>query len=170
MNLKWIGAIFVIGGCGGMGFVMAFLYKRELSYLKQLAAVLEFMSCELEYRRTPLPQLCAMVSSRLSGQLRSCFSRLSDALESQIAPDVSCCMSVALQQTGDIPSRLSYLLQQLGSTMGQFDLCGQLKGLESVRKECERELAELDNNRIQRTRSYQTLGLCAGAALAILFL
>ena len=54
--------------------------------------------------------------------------------------------------------------------MGQFDLSGQLKGFEAVNKDCLRELTDLENNRTQRTRSYQTLGLCAGAALAILFL
>jgi len=46
---------------------------------------------------------------------------------------------------------------------------GQLKGLESVRQECRRQVETLSYNRDARLRSYQTLGLCAGAALAILF-
>ena len=33
-----------------------------------------------------------------------------------------------------------------------------------------RELRELERNRQQRLRSYRTLGLCAGAALALLLL
>ena len=58
----------------------------------------------------------------------------------------------------------------LGASLGRFDLQGQLQGIESVRAQCRKDLAELEDNRDQRLRSYQTLGLCAGCALAILFL
>ena len=58
----------------------------------------------------------------------------------------------------------------LGRWLGRFDLDGQLKGLDAVRQECRRHLEELNNNREVRLRSYQTLGLCAGAAIAILFI
>ena len=57
----------------------------------------------------------------------------------------------------------------LGTSLGRFDLTGQLNGLEQVRSHCRRELEALAGNRDQRVRGYQTLGICAGAALAILF-
>ena len=57
----------------------------------------------------------------------------------------------------------------MGSSLGRFDLEGQLQGLESVRIYCREQLDELSKDRDVRLRSYQTLGLCAGAALAILF-
>ena len=41
--------------------------------------------------------------------------------------------------------------------------------MEIVRNYCDRELESLGKNGEERLRSYQTLGLCAGAALAILF-
>ena len=53
--------------------------------------------------------------------------------------------------------------------IGRFDLEGQLQGLESVRVYCRDQLDNLAKDRDVRLRSYQTLGLCAGAALAILF-
>ena len=65
------------------------------------------------------------------------------------------------------------LLQQmllLGKSIGRFDMDGQIKGLEAVRQDCRRRLDELSKDRDTRLRSYQTLGLCAGAALAILFI
>ena len=57
----------------------------------------------------------------------------------------------------------------MGSSLGRFDLDGQLLGLEAVRVYCQEQLSEMSKDRDVRLRSYQTLGLCAGAALAILF-
>jgi hypothetical protein len=54
--------------------------------------------------------------------------------------------------------------------MGRFDLEGQLNGLEAVRTRCRDWLDELISGREVRLRNYQTLGLCAGAALVILFI
>jgi hypothetical protein len=58
----------------------------------------------------------------------------------------------------------------LGTSLGRYDLQGQLNGIESVRIRCRSDLEELERNRDVRLRSYQRLGLCAGCALAILFL
>ena len=62
------------------------------------------------------------------------------------------------------------ILSELGESLGRFDLPGQLKGLEAVRRKCLMELEALGRNRTERLRCYQTLGLCAGAALVILFI
>lgn len=78
-------------------------------------------------------------------------------------------MSAALERVGKLPTLTREELLLLGRTIGRFDMEGQLKGLESVRQECRRQVETLSYNRDTRLRSYQTLGLCAGAALAILF-
>lgn len=62
------------------------------------------------------------------------------------------------------------LLLVLGRTLGRFDLEGQLKGIDGISREAAAELDRLTKNQDARLRSYQTLGLCAGAALAILLL
>ena len=58
----------------------------------------------------------------------------------------------------------------LGESLGRFDINGQLKGLESVRSSCRTALDSMTENREVRLRNYQTLGLCAGAALAIILI
>jgi hypothetical protein len=88
----------------------------------------------------------------------------------QKLPDAASCMSAAIQRTGDIPVRIRRLLVQLGQILGRFDLEGQLQGIQSVRKRCEESLVSIRNNRDERLRSYQTLGVCSGVALAIVLL
>ena len=78
-------------------------------------------------------------------------------------------MRTAMEKCHDLPACLRRPLRLLGQTLGNFDLPGQLQGLKSSQDVCRRELARLEHNRDARLRSYQTLGLCAGAALVILF-
>lgn len=170
MNLQWIGAILIIVGCGGVGFGMALNYKREESALRQLLRTLEYMRSELEYRMTPLPELCRRLTDYSNGSVRTVFRKLAMELDAQVAPDAWACMQAVLRQSRDVPKKTADALSQLGHSLGEFDLQGQLRGIGSVICECEKQLQELECNRTQRLRSYQTLGLCVGAALAILFI
>lgn len=78
-------------------------------------------------------------------------------------------MISALRSGEALPERTKKAFETLGATLGRFDVDGQIRGLEAVRELCRRELDELSRDRDTKLRSYQTLGLCAGAALAILF-
>ena len=169
MILKLFGAIFVIVGCGGIGFRIAANHRNEEGNLRQLIGILDYMECELQYRLTPLPELCRQASKEFSGVLGKIFWQLFVEMEAQISPDMEVCMSVAIKKIGKITALTQEELLLLGKSVGRFDMDGQLKGLESVRQDCRRKLEALSFNRDTRLRSYQTLGLCAGAALAILF-
>ncbi|MBE6959143.1 MAG: hypothetical protein E7448_00245 [Ruminococcaceae bacterium] len=170
MNLHWIGAILIIAGCGGVGFSMALNYKREENTLRQLIRVMDLFCCELEYRISPLPELFRKASNAASGHLSKLFERVVQELENQVAPDAAYCMASALRHSRELPGKIVFALTDLGRSLGEYDLQGQLQGIKAVQSTCMRQLEDLENNRTQRIRSYQTLGLCAGAALAILFL
>lgn len=170
MGYKWIGAALIILGCGGFGFSFAMLHRREEAALRQLMGALDFMECELQYRLTPLPELCHQAASQSTGLIRGILERFALELDSQLSPDVGRCMVTAMAAAEAIPGKTQQCLLQLGNSLGRFDLDGQIKGLEAVRGECRRNLENLALNRDARLRSYQTLGLCAGAALAILFI
>ena len=169
MILKLIGAVFVVVGCGGIGFRIAANHRCEEKNLRQLIGILDYMECELQYRMTPLPELCRQASKEFSGLLGSIFKELSMQMDAQNSSDLKKCMFVALEKTGQLPPLTQEELLFLGKTIGRFDMEGQLKGLEAVRQDCRRQVEALSFNRESRLRSYQTLGLCAGAALAILF-
>lgn len=169
MNLKWIGALCIFFGCGGCGFSMAHQYAARIKLLRVLIESLEYMECELQYRCTPLPQLCRQAGQQGQGKIREVFNMLADELEAQISPDAQRCMSSVLDRLGNLDPSIHEILITLGRNLGRFDLSGQLRGLENARNSCQTRLALLSQNKDSRLRSYQTLGLCAGAAIAILF-
>ena len=170
MNYKWIGSLLIILGCGGFGFSLAANHKREENCLRQLIGALDYMGCELQYRMTPLPDLCRSASQQCKGMVGQVLRRVSEELDRQVSPDTASCMYAALTQSEALPHITRKKLQLLGATLGHFDLAGQLSGLEAVRESCRNDLSTLTKNRDSRLRSYQTLGLCAGAALAILLI
>ena len=170
MILKVIGALLVIAGCGGFGFKLAACHLREERTLRQLVSSLDYMECELQYHLTPLPSLCRQTAAESAGVIRQVFLFLAIELEDQISPDVDRCMTAALSKTADIPRLTGSALVDLGRSLGRFDIEGQIKGLDAIRQECRRNLDALSQNKDVRLRSYQTLGLCAGAAIVILFI
>ena len=168
MNVKLIGAVFIIFGCSVFGFSLCYGWKREEESLRQLISKLDFMQCELQYRLTPLPDLCRQVSDESKDKLSIFFVNLADELESKLLPDVSDCVKSAMGKVPELPKRTARALELLGSSLGRFDIEGQIRGLEGVRTYCRGELESMAANREGKLRCYQTLGVCGGAALAIL--
>lgn len=170
MLLKIIGTILVIISCGGVGFKIAFNYRRDETALEQLISILDFMHCQLQYRLTPLPSLCRQIATDFKNIPGNLFGELASEMESQVSTNIGQCMKSVISKRRMIPTITRTQMIHLGNSMGRFDLDGQLKGLEAVQQDCKRILEQLRSNRDVRLRSYQTLGLCAGAALAILFI
>lgn len=169
MTLKLFGAAMIIVSCSGFGFYLAVSHKKEVIYLQKLLAIIEYMEWELEYRLTPLPQLCKNIGEKTKFYISSVFEKLANELSYQIAPDVSCCMQNVLASQKEIPSQTLYYLKLLGESLGEYNVDGQLKSLVQLRVLISQKLDALTENQTQRLRCYQTIGVCAGAALAILF-
>lgn len=167
MQLKWFGAIMVLICCSGIGIYMAFQYKMEIRYLNSLTKAVRFMIAELQYRSPPLPELCRKTARECSGPVKGLFIKLSDELDRQIAPDVSSCLRSVLQNSS-IAENIKPLILELGATLGKFDLNGQVNALLTFCDRCGSMLTELEQNKGQRVRNYQTLGICCGAALVII--
>lgn len=169
MIVRVIGAILIIFGCGYVGFSLTADLKREEVTLHHLIGSLDYMQCELQYRMTPLPDLCRQIGLENHNQIGKVFLKLSEELENQLSPDVSSCVHTALACVPQLPNRAGKAFEIMGMSLGRFDVKGQVEELEAVRAYCRSELDAMARNRDARLHSYQTLGICTGAALAILF-
>jgi len=168
MSSKIWGSMLVILGCGGFGFSMAAACRREERQLMELMDILQYLYCDLRYHLTPLPDLCRKAAKQGRGSVYRLFEGVGDILQQGTMPLVSDCVYLAMTGS-EISPTVRELLIVMGQTLGQFDLEGQLMGLKSLIQRCEKSLDSLRQGKADRLRSYQTLGLCAGAALVILF-
>lgn len=169
MTLRLIGAGLIVAACSGFGFMLAANHKREERTLKQLQCAITFMECQLQYRMSSLPELSVAASEATGGAVSKVLNQFAAALESQRYADPGACMEEVLSHISLSNAALK-LFRLLGQSVGKFDLEGQLRGLHMVQAECDQMLGALMTDRDIRIRNYQTLGLCAGAALAILLI
>ena len=170
MMLRIIGAVLIVLGCAGFGFATAMNFRKEERTLNQLLHALEFMECELRYRLSSLPELCAAAAENAGGTVGKILLKFSDELKTQRYSSPSVCMDMLLADFSSAPNSVKKLLRQLGKSVGKFDLDGQLQGLQYVKTQCEDMLGVFTKDADVRIRNYQTLGLCAGVALAILLI
>lgn len=170
MSVKIWGAVFILLGSGAFGYSLVRGVHREEKMLYMLSHTLRWMECELRYHLTPLPDLCAEAAQQTGGWLRHILEDLSQALNYQMAADAKSCMHSILRANDGIPTRIKQLLCLLGSSLGRFDLSGQLEGLQEVQAACALELETIRNGQQQRMKNCLTLSLCAGAAVVILLI
>ncbi len=169
MIWKVAGAVLIVSGCTCFGLSITAAFVREEQMLRHLIGALDNMQCELQYRMTPLPDLCRQAGMENRDKIGAFFIHLADELESQLSADVQSSVRTALNKTPMLPEHTAKALEIMGASLGRFDADGQLLGLETARSYCRSQLESMSHNREARLRSYQTLGICAGAALAILF-
>ena len=170
MYYRWLGALLIVTGCGGFGYTLTAEYKKQEILLKALLQSIKTMQWELQYRLTPLPELCQMAGKQAGGKIGKVFCGAAKEMEQQLAPNAESCLLQAISREPHLPHSIRLLLKQLGISLGRYDLSGQLEGLEAVAAACHEEQESLQEGRQERFRSYRTLSICAGAALAILFL
>lgn len=169
MMIKWVGALLIVAGCGYFGFYMGWCLNRDTALLRELAAFIDCLGNELSFRMSALPDALRATAQVHSSKLSPVFVALAEQLEQQISPNVQSCMECVLGQQR-LPQNTMAQLHALGGLLGSYDLQGQQNGLNMAKENCMQMLSQLEHDRAQRVRSYQTLGLCAGAALAILFI
>lgn len=168
--MKIMGAILVVVGCSGVGFAKCRAHRHLERCLQQLLKSLEWMKWELGYRMPPLSELCRGAARSGSGTVATVFARLSEELERQVLPDAYACTVVAVDCVSALPPLLRTHFLTLGNGLGKFGLEGQLGELEAEISLCKRDLEEVTRNCRLRLRDYRTFAVCAGAAIAILFL
>lgn len=170
MIIKIIGSLLIIASCGYFGIQIAASHRRSTQMMKQLINTISYIAQELRYRMSSLPEIFRQAATYSGGTIGRFFKVLTNEIEQQVAPDVNCCIDAALLQVSGLPELVKSGIKLMGKSLGHFDLDGQLKGLETVHAECTCMLKSFTVNQELRLRSYQTLALCAGAAVTILFI
>jgi len=168
--MKIVGAIFIIFACGSVGFQITAAHKKTEKAMRQLLAGIELISQELQYRMSPLPLILKKAAENTNGTAAQFFAQLSDEIDKQVQPNISHCVEEIIASLQDTSDLVKDGMTLLGKSLGAFDIEGQVRALDSVHNECSAMLSSITNNQDVRLRNYQTIALCAGIAVAIIFI
>lgn len=170
--LKTVGILCVVMGASGAGFSMALNVKRMISVLQQLLASLDQMKNEIEYRKTPLPELMRILSVQTKGGVAEFWGRVADDLFLRQETSVYAIVkkNLAVMPASVFSSPVRHILMNLGSGLGKYDVAGQLRAIDLAAVRLRGLLEQYETEQSVRVRGYCTLGICAGLALAIIIL
>jgi len=166
--LRLVGALCVVLGASGAGLSMALGAQRALRQTRQLGAALEQMKNEIAYRRTPLPELMRLLEVSYPGPLGALFGEIAAQLALRQEASVYAIVRKALSGAPLVGAQVRQVLLELSPGLGQYGVQGQLYALELAAGRARELTAALEAGQKGRLRSYSTLGVCAGLAVAIL--
>ena len=167
--LRLLGAALVTLSASLVGFGFARGVRRQCAQLEGLLWALDFMQAELSSRLTPLPQLLSACRQR---DVALFFEAAGRALS--VPP--GCTVPVSFKRGFQASPGLSpgqeavQTLYGLSTALGRFDLESQLAAIERAKGSITSVLLQLQAQKRARCRSYETIGICAGLALAVILL
>ena len=170
--LRAFGAICILTGASTVGFGCAAGVRRQTRQLAELCMSLEMMQSEIEYRMTPLPQLLQQLSTGCQTAVGELLLRWAQILSQPDGATVSYAFRRALGSVHSLAlSRQSVQeLSALALSLGRFDAAGQARSIAASCARLRQELSFLEAEKRARCRSYCTIGVCAGLALAVILL
>ena len=169
MIIRMLGAVLTL--LSGIIFAMNITkeHREKEDCFEELLMILEHFVWELQTNQPTLAICCQAASQCGKGQIGKLFSSLAQYLAQGGEASPSICMERVFH-AHPIPTSVRERLSQLADTLGRYDLCAQISGIQAVQELCRRDLQALALERSKTVKSCQALGICTGAALAILLL
>ena len=168
--LKLLGVLLVVVGSAAFGFGSASGIRRQIRLLQELIARLQDMKSQIAYRMTPLPELLEQMAVACHTELAAFFTAFAENMTGNMLMSVPVAASMALECTHNLPldAEGQETLRTFCQSLGLYDLDGQLAALNLAQTRLQQQLDTLEASKRARCRSYQTIGVCAGLAIAVI--
>lgn len=170
--MKLIGVLFVVLSAASVGFRFSYAVKQRCDLIGQLQVALRLLKSEISNHGTPLPEAFAVLAAATRGNVALYFSTAAKQMDQKRWMTPADSLVMAEDHLRELPANdpVRRILKELANGLGRLSWDNQLHSIDCamVRLEEMRRIAEQD--RTIRCRTYRTLGLCAGLALAILLI
>ncbi len=170
--LKVMGAALVLLCSGAVGFGFAGDLHAQIAQMSALITALENLKGEIEARRTPLPAALMMLAGSENGQIGAFFKLCADNLlrENRSSPYLAIRYALDKCKGLMLSKQTRLTLLSFGMSLGKIDAESQISAVMLASSRLEQELGSLQKQAPARTKSYRTIGVCTGLALAVILL
>jgi len=166
--MKITGVIFIVVAAGSVGCQMASMLRKRCELIRRLLTALQLLKNEIVVCGTPLPQAFALLAASSEGILERVFSHAAMEMEKNRWVSPYDAIKPALESAAE--PQLEAVLFPLAKQLGKYDVEAQLRGIEAAKVSAEQILQDLEQERKIKSKTYRTLGVCAGLAVAILLI
>lgn len=166
--MKLMGMIFLVFACGSAGFRIAASLREKCSLYAMLLRQLAMMRQEICFYATPLAQVFALLAASGSGTLERVWKETARQMNTNpwMQPRYAMEQALASEQETD----LAQILLPLCTQLGKYDADAQKKAIMAAEEQTKALLTSMEQERSVKSKTYQTLGICAGLAAAVLLI
>ena len=166
--MKLAGVIFILASAWSVGCRFSSSMKLRCELVKRLMDALQILRNELSFLGTPLSDAFRAVAGSSVGPWGQVFGDMAARMEMErwLTPETAA--EKALVLVNDEP--VVHIMMNLAGKLGSYDLEAQLCGIDYAVDAAKSLLCELEEEKKLRSKTYKTLSICAGAAIAILLI
>ena len=168
--LKTIGMILILTASGTVGLGLARTVRRQQTQTVALIDALLRLRHELQYRLTPLPDAFAVLGGMPNREVAAFFSGMSERLQSSRTCTVGYACRKAMERTSglQLTAGTHSALLALFDALDREDLEGNLQVLELALERLRAEARMIQSGSRARCRTYISLAVCTGLAIAVI--
>jgi len=165
--MKWIGTVCIVISAWSVGYEINRKMKYRCLQLQQMLRALQLLRNEIAFCGTSLPNIFALMAATCDGALEALFSFVAKEMDhSPWKTPIEAAKPLLENSTQDtLP-----ILEDLFRGLGNYDMDAQLATIERVQTAVRNSLDAAEQDRRKRSKTYETIGICAGLSVAILLL
>lgn len=170
--IRLLGAGMIVLSSACVGFGAASGVRRQCAQLEGFLWALDAMKSEMSCRLTPLAELFGALGACPQPDVGAFFT----AAGRELTTPPGCSLPVSFKRALNAAPELKIgqqgvqALYALAVNLGKFDLQAQLTAIDACAGRISAALKTLQEQKRARCRSYETIAICAGLALAVVLL
>ena len=165
---RLIGAVFLVSGCAGMGWLRKRAMGEKVHALEDMIAALVRLRSELNTNRTPLAELAAELSREGPRAARSGFASVAEGLHHADGEGFPSLWRRSLQRCSALGGEGAAALERLGAILGRYSVGEQTAAIDRCIAHLERELGEAREKLRRDGALAPALGTAAGLVGSVL--
>lgn len=170
MGFKWLGALFVITGCTGMGLWMADQWKLHLRVLEDLRKLIFLIKGEIIYANSPLTEAFERAGRKSSTCIGELFLNVSERMEKQQGEPFYVMWKEEIDKLGKavpLSKEDRQELKCMGEHLGYLDREMQERTILLYLEQLDITIHYLREHLREKSRLYTSLGIMGGLFLTI---
>ena len=166
--MKLAGIVFIVASAGWVGFGMAVAIKKQIALYQSAMQALSLLKNEIAFCGTALPQAFGVLATSCDGVLSKVFQSVANSMDRHPWLSPAEAMVQGISCLDD--QKLKTVFLRLGQGLGNYGLDAQVQAIHAARDEIGHLLNTAETTRKEKSKVYETMGICAGLSAAILLI
>lgn len=167
--MKYIGFLLLLTGCTGLGMSFAEDYRERIRVLSQIDKMLCFLSDRILTEKDSLPEAFFHTSKRFDGTWKQFLKEMYEETENQNGKTLVEIWREKSSNLQKVMEERDYILFQDAMKQTGFSTeTGQLSALKDYQARIREQLKELTEQKKEKCKLYQSLGIMCGILIIVI--